>query len=281
MCAPTTRRVCHSSAFPPPTPLFRYATSLCMRAQSDASSPLLCGAWSDGVVTLSGRDVESTAYFLGHESSACSVALSAHTPHHIAAGGGDGRVLVWDITTQQRLHTIDPSTTANTSAAVVQISDPHLLYISGGNGVITRYDTRSDRAACVEGGSRVHYKVYALSVAGDGTLFAGGGASITVHDARKERPKMVLTSGQVVGLAVSPTERGTLLAAARQEKQVQAWDPVTGTKEGVWHATSLVTSVALSDCGEYVFYGDGVTPKVVQMPSCERVSSEDPSCSMM
>jgi len=148
-------------------------------------------------------------------------ALAAeHEGKHIAWAGGNRRVTLWEITSQDR-HIFPPLKAA--PAALAMSRDGQLLAASD-DWAIRLWSVRERRDLRDLIGHKG--RVSALAFAADGrTLLSGGGDKRTIvwdTDSGRERASFDFDVGRVAALAVSPD--GLLGAAAGDKGRVIVWD---------------------------------------------------------
>ncbi len=192
---------------------------------------------------------------LRHTEYVHSVAFSLNGTT-LASGLEDGKIALWDITTQRNIATLEGYTGPVHSVA---FSPDRTMIASGAyNRTVTLWDITTQRnIATLEGHTDA---VTFVAFSPDGTTLASGALDQTVKlwDVATQRNIATLEghTGPVHSVAFSPD--GTSLASGAYDRMVKLWDITTrrniATLEG---HTDAVTSVAFSPNGTALASGSG------------------------
>jgi WD40 repeat protein len=174
----------------------------------------------------------------------------------LAAGGGDGRVRVWDTGTWQERAVLSGHRRGEYAVAIAP--DGSWLAAGGGRGRVRVWDAATWQERAVLSGHRGGVK--AVAIAPDGSWLAAGGwdGRVRVWDTGTWQERAVL-SGHTRGVyAVAIAPDGSWLAAGGGDGRVRVWDAATWQERAVLSGhTNWVNAVAIAPDGSWLAAGGG------------------------
>jgi WD40 repeat protein len=166
----------------------------------------------------------------------------------VAAGGSDGKILVWDIATGQNLLNIEAHN--GYSFGLVFISDSKKL-ISGGvdDHYIKIWDLES--GICLKSW-QTSASIYRIALSADDQTLAcnGENGNVLLWDVKTGQPRQKLTGHDGVIICVAFQPQGKLLASSSFDSTIKVWDLTTG--ECIYtltEHTQLIWSIAFNTLG--------------------------------
>jgi WD40 repeat protein len=196
----------------------------------------------------------STSY--SHKSSVNSVAISRDGLSVVSGGGGDNKLMLWNLDGTQIGHPFKGHTSSVNSVA---ISSDGLFIVSGGDDNTVRLWNLDGNPVCppFEGHKS---SIHSVAISPDGLFIASGGDDNTVRlrnlDGNLVCPPFEGHTSSVHSVAFSPD--GLFIVSGSYDKSVRLWkldgNPVCPPFEG---HTSFVHSVAFSPDGLSIVSGGG------------------------
>ncbi|HZU98323.1 MAG TPA: hypothetical protein VFF73_16575, partial [Planctomycetota bacterium] len=205
---------------PPPPPVVHEPEKRPGLVPGTAPIPALC----DPIRRTSVMDLAAVwgSYAWTHEGGQLQVAFVREDASRAVSGCGDGKLIVWDVTTGEEVRVLTaPAKGAITSVAAVGVSGQVLT--ASEDGTVVLWDTEGAAPPAVLGQPDGGKKAHCVAVSPDARLAAssGGGGTVRLWDlAARSLVREIRLGADVVSLAFSGD--GSFVAAGGPDGKVRA-----------------------------------------------------------